>query len=75
MADTKRTRVQFDFSEDALHRLEALQQETGAKTKAEVVRSALKVYEWLYKEFANTQEITIRSGDREITIPIRLLLG
>ena len=39
-------RLQFDFSEESLLRLEKLINETEASTKAEVVRNALKLFEF-----------------------------
>jgi hypothetical protein len=48
--DTTKTnakqRVQFDFSPEALKRLETMQERLEASTKAEIVRNALKLYEW-----------------------------
>ncbi len=39
-------RVQFDFSPEALQRLEDLKTKMDAPTKAEIIRNALKIYEW-----------------------------
>lgn len=36
-------RVQFDFSVDQVKRIDELAEKTGAKSRAEVMRSALKV--------------------------------
>jgi len=50
VADTKKLRVQFDFSPDALERLDDLREASGAATRAETVRDALSLYEWFIKE-------------------------
>jgi hypothetical protein len=44
--ETSKQRVQFDFSPEAYKRLKDLKEKTDASTNAEVVRNALKLYEW-----------------------------
>ena len=44
-----KTRVQFDFSERALKRLDELTKATGASSRAEAVRHALQWYDWLVR--------------------------
>lgn len=39
-------RVQFDFSEEMLQKLDDIMRKTGAATRAEAVRNALRVYDW-----------------------------
>lgn len=39
-------RVQFDFSEEMLQKLDAIMKKTGVATRAEAVRNALRVYDW-----------------------------
>jgi metal-responsive CopG/Arc/MetJ family transcriptional regulator len=39
-------RVQFDFSEEMLKKLDYIMERTGATTRAEAVRNALRVYDW-----------------------------
>lgn len=39
-------RVQFDFSEEMLQKLDGIMKKTGAVTRAEAVRNALRVYDW-----------------------------
>jgi hypothetical protein len=50
-ADSKK--IQFEFSAEAYRRLEALEQETDAATKAEVIRKALRLLEWFTKIDSN----------------------
>ncbi len=45
-----RLRVQLDFSEEAFNRLEDLRKETDAASKADVIRDALRIYEWLAEQ-------------------------
>lgn len=42
-------RVQFDFSERALTRLDEIVSLSGANSRAEAIRHALQWYEWLVK--------------------------
>ena len=70
-------RVQFDFSVDALKRLESMQALLDAPTKAEVVRNALKVYEWLLTQIDRdgTIEIQDKDGKTQFRIPVSVLLS
>lgn len=55
MADLARpTRVQLRFEPTAMERLEDLQQRSGALNKAEVIRNALKFYEWVVENRGRT---------------------
>ncbi len=46
----RRRRVSFDLDQAVYDRLQALMETTGTKSKAEVVRRALRVYEWLVEQ-------------------------
>jgi hypothetical protein len=46
----ERQRVQLDFSPEAYHRLGQIRNLADAKTNAEVVRNALRVYEWFLQQ-------------------------
>jgi metal-responsive CopG/Arc/MetJ family transcriptional regulator len=43
-------RLQFDFSTEALKKLDDIKEKTDASTRAETVREALRLYEWLVNE-------------------------
>ena len=43
-------RIQFQFTPDAYERMQKLREEVGASTYAELVRNALRIYEWLHKQ-------------------------
>jgi len=45
-----RQRVQLDFTPEALERLREIKEMAEAKTNAEVVRNALRLYEWFLKQ-------------------------
>ncbi len=70
-------RVQFDFSPEALKRLETMQELLDAPTKAEVVRNALKVYEWLLTQIdpESTIEVQDKEGKTQFRIPMKVLLS
>jgi hypothetical protein len=70
-------RVQFDFSAEALKRLETMQERLDAPTKAEVVRNALKLYEWFTTQINpdSTIEIQDKEGKVEFRIPLKVLLS
>ena len=69
-----RLRVQFDFSPDALARLEALQEQAKAKTKADIVRKALSIYEWLWQQDPETIiEMKEQDGHVLVHMPIHVL--
>ena len=70
-------RVQFDFSAEALQRLEDLKELTDSSTKAEVVRNALKLYEWLVTQIdsENTIEVQDKEGKAIFRIPAKVLLS
>lgn len=70
-------RVQFDFSPEALKRLEDLKEHTDASTKAEVVRNALKLYEWFVTQIDPESVIEVKDKEGEVVfrIPAKVLLS
>ena len=74
-ANTKQ-RVQFDFSPEALKRLEDLKEHTDASTKAEVIRNALKIYEWFVTQIDPEYVIEVqdKEGKTVFRIPAKVLL-
>ncbi len=67
MAVKQKERVQFDFAPEALQRLDDIKERTGAATRAEVVRNALKVYEWLVNEIDPDSTIIVLDKNNEDT--------
>ncbi len=76
MTERRKERVQFDFSPEALQRLDEIKQRTGASTRAEVVKNALRAYEWLVSELDQDSVIKVFNKDNEVTsaLKARLLL-
>lgn len=68
MADdnNKRTRLQLDFSPEALQRLEEIREKVGAKNNAEVVRGALRLYDWLLdQKKAGARILLYKDGEED----------
>ena len=74
--ENTKQRVQFDFSPESLRRLEDLKKKTDASTKAEVVRDALKLYEWFVNQVdpSYVVEIEDKDGHNIFRIPASTLL-
>jgi hypothetical protein len=56
-------KVQFEFTSDALRRLDGLKEEVEAYTRAEVVRNALKLYEWFVAQAKAGRIIDVQDED------------
>lgn len=65
MTEKQKERVQFDFSPEALQRLDDMKAQTGAATRAEVVRNALRVYDWLVSEVEPENIIKVLDHNNE----------
>ena len=48
--DVKRHRLQLDFSTEAYERLVRIRRRSEAATNAEVVRNALRLYDWFLEQ-------------------------
>jgi hypothetical protein len=58
-------RVQFDFSEETLQRLDEIMKKTGAATRVEAMRNALRAYDWLV-DFRPEDSIKVtRKSDKD----------
>ena len=70
-------RIQFDFTPEALKRLEDLKEQVEASTKAEVIRNALKLYEWFVTEVDPEYilEVKDKAGNIVFRIPAKVLLS
>jgi hypothetical protein len=76
MIERQKERVQLDFAPEALQRLDDIKQKTGATTRAEVVRNALRVYEWLVNEVDPDSTIKVVNKSNEATdiLKVKLLI-
>ena len=75
--ENHKQRIQFDFSPEALKRLEGLKEKTDATTKAEVIRNALKLYEWFVNQVDANNIVEIKDEKDEKTlykVPVHRLL-
>ena len=54
-----KTRVQFDFAQNALEALDQLQVQTNASSRAEVVRNALGIMKWVVGHVLKGNEIKV----------------
>ena len=64
MAD--KIRVQFDFTPAALEQLDTMQQRLHAKSRAEVIRYALRVLQWLLDQLKDSAKIMVESKDGKV---------
>ena len=66
-----KVRVQLDFTDDALNQLDQLREETQASSRADVVRYALRVLQWVLSELRNGSRIMVeRDGNtQQIVFP------
>ena len=74
--ENTKQRIQFDFTAESMKRLETLREKTDATTKAEVVRNALKLYEWFVTQTDHNSIIEIKDSEGNILfkIPVSALL-
>lgn len=71
MSMTDKTRVQLDFTYDALTQLDQLRDDTNASSRADVVRFALRVLQWVLSELSRGGKIMVeRNGQtQQIVFP------
>ena len=63
----EKERVQFDFTTEALRRLDEIKEKTGAASRAETIRNALRLYEWFINETNPESTVKIIDNDGEVT--------
>jgi hypothetical protein len=64
-----RNRVVFEFGTDAMNRLESLRERRGGTekvSKADIIRDALRLYEWLLDTVEPDQVIKVESNTGEL---------
>ena len=67
-----KTRVQFDFTEEALREADQLQKDAGFSSRAELIRHALRLLQWLMNEIRKEKATLYIEKDgkmREIVFP------
>ena len=70
-------RVQFDFTPEALRRLDDLKERVEASTRAEILRNALRLYEWFATQVDpdSIVEVQDKDGKTLFRIPAQILLS
>jgi hypothetical protein len=56
---SERQRLQLDFSSEAFERLAHIRELAGARNNAEVVRNALRVFEWFLEQKRANHKIQV----------------
>ncbi len=67
-----KTRLQFDFTDDALGELDELKGATGATNRAEVIRQALRLLQWTIEQTQDEKATVLveKNGrQREVIFP------
>lgn len=64
-------KIQFNFTDKALNDLDMLQKQIEAPSRAETVRYALRVLQWVVDETASGNKICLETneGIRRVVIP------
>jgi hypothetical protein len=70
--ETERQRIQLDFSPEAYKRLLELRTRSEARTNAEVVRNALRLYYWFLEQKENGYTFVLKNGDTVKEVEIML---
>ena len=70
LVDVKRHRLQLDFSPEAYERLLRIRERSEAATNAEVVRNALRLYDWFLDQRHRNARLQLVEDDsvKEIEI-------
>ena len=72
MANMAKTRLQFDFTDEALGELDELKSATGATNRAEVIRQSLRLLQWTIEQTQdqNASVLIEKNGrQREVVFP------
>ena len=67
-----KTRLQFDFTDEALGELDDLKNATGASNRAEVIRQSLRLLQWTIEQTRdqNATVLVEKNGrQREVMFP------
>lgn len=73
LANSKGQKLQFRFPADAVSRLDVLKEKTLATSRAEVVRNALRVYEFLVEQVENGVSLQlVKDNETKTIVPLPL---
>lgn len=62
--EAPRQRVQLDFTPEAFERLQEIKEMADAKTNAEVVRNAIRLYDWFLRQKQEDFKFHLVKNDR-----------
>lgn len=68
--ERKKVRITVDLTDDYNQRLERLTDLIGAPSKADTIRDALKMLEYLAESYDDGYEFLRRKGDRLEVVPL-----
>lgn len=63
-------RLQFDISPEALKELDQLREESGAATRAELLRNALRVYSWFLEHRREGFRLVLEKGSERTQVEL-----
>ncbi len=66
--EIKDQKLQFRFSVEAIKRLDHLKEKSSSSTRAEVIRNALQVYEYLIEQSDKGYSVQLVKGAEVMTI-------
>jgi hypothetical protein len=70
--EKEKRRLQFDFTEEAVHVLDQLQKLTGLPNRAEVIRQAVRCFQWIAEETVKNKGTVMLEKEgriREVIFP------
>jgi hypothetical protein len=73
--EDKRIRLQLDFTEDGLSRIEKLRSELNAKSNADVVRTAVRLLEWFIAHDKAGNKLFVVDPDNNTQRQVELIIG
>jgi len=68
MGDKEYKRLQFEFSQDAVERLNNLKKDTEASSKTEVIRNSLRVYEYITSMINEGYRLEFKKDKKIVTV-------
>lgn len=69
-SEQKTQRIQIEFSQDAANRLRQIKELSGATSNADVMRNAVRFYDWFLRQQQDGWKLQLRRDDaiREVEI-------
>jgi hypothetical protein len=70
----QRPRLQMDFAPEAFSRLDEMRELAGVRTNAELIRNALRMYDWLLVASTRNEAVRVQLVNGEKTRDVELLM-